>query len=139
MALFSKTKKEAAPKKTAKKTAVKKATKEVAVVHATPVAAAVSMPAKAHLANILRQIRITEKASMLVEKGVYVFNISEGATKADVSAAIRAFHGVTPRKVRVVTIHPKIRRSFRTGRVGVKSGGRKAYVYLKEGEVISNL
>ena len=87
--------------------------------------------------TILKHARITEKASMHSAQGVYVFEISERATKRDISMAIKAYYKVTPRKISVTTIPGKVKRNARTGRIGYKIGGRKAYVYLKKGETIN--
>jgi large subunit ribosomal protein L23 len=100
-------------------------------------AAPMSTAGKASLAHILRHARITEKATMHSGAGVYTFDIAESATKREVMAAMRALYNVTPAKVAVVTVPTKVRRSMRTGRVGVKHGGKKAYVYLKKGETIT--
>jgi ribosomal protein L23 len=71
------------------------------------------------------------------ESGVYTFDIDGSATKAEVAKAVRAAYNVVPRKVRIVPIPQKMRRNARTGKRGVTSGGRKAYVYLKSGETIT--
>lgn len=89
------------------------------------------------LAHILKHARITEKASMQQASGVYVFDISDRATKRDVVQAVRALYNVTPRKVAVIRVPSKNTRSMRTGKSGVKTGGKKAYVYLKSGETIT--
>ena len=89
------------------------------------------------LSHILKHPRITEKATMHSADGVYTFDIAERATKREVIQAVRALYKVTPRMVRVVTIPSKVRRSARTGKQGVKQGGKKAYVYLKKGETIT--
>ena len=89
------------------------------------------------VSHVLRHARITEKATMHSGAGVYTFDISESANKSDVIAAVRALYKVTPRKVAVVTVPSKVRRNMRTGKVGVKRGGKKAYVYLKKGETIT--
>lgn len=121
MALFSRT-----PKKEEKK--------DVAVATAL----AVQKPAsKADFSHALMHARITEKASMQQGGGVYTFDISASATKRDIIHAIKSLYGVTPRKVAVVTIPSKLKRNMRTGRAGVKKGGRKAYVYLKKGDTIT--
>lgn len=70
---------------------------------------------------------------------VYTFDIADGATKRDVMAAVRAVYKVTPRKVAVVPVPSKARRSMRTGMRGASKGGRKAYVYLKKGETMNIL
>ena len=79
--------------------------------------------------------RITEKATYISEHAsVYTFNISPDANKNTVSEAVSKLYKVHPEKVRIVTIPSK--RVFVRGKRGVKSGGRKAYVYLKKGEKI---
>lgn len=89
------------------------------------------------LTHVLKHVRITEKASMHSASGVYVFDISENATKRDIMQAVKAVYAVTPRKVAVVRVPSKTKRNMRTGRMGTKQGGRKAYVYLKAGESIT--
>jgi large subunit ribosomal protein L23 len=88
-------------------------------------------------AHILKHARITEKATMHSEAGVYTFDIAEEATKRDVIRAVQALYKVLPRKVAIVQVPSKMRRNARTGKVGVKRGGKKAYVYLKKGEKIT--
>jgi len=51
--------------------------------------------------------------------------------------AVRELYKVTPRMVRVVTIPAKLKRNARTGKPGVKHGGKKAYVFLKKGDTIA--
>jgi ribosomal protein L23 len=105
---------------------------------ATAAAAPTPRPlAHAGVANVLSHARITEKASMVAAAGVYTFDISASATKRDVMQAVKALYGVSPRKVAVVTVKSKTRRNARTGKSGVKKGGRKAYIYLKSGETIT--
>jgi len=92
---------------------------------------------KSDLAHILRHARITEKATMHSEQSVYTFNVAENANKRDIALAVKKLYQVTPRKVRVVAVPSKTKRSMRTGRIGMKTGGKKAYVYLKKGETIN--
>ncbi len=68
---------------------------------------------------------------------VYVFDIAASATKRDITRAVQGLYKVTPRKVNVVTVRRKAVRNARTGREGVKGGGRKAYVFLKQGDSIT--
>lgn len=89
------------------------------------------------LSHVLQQARITEKATMQVEAGVYTFNVSDRATKNDIIKAVHALYKVTPRLVRIVKVPQKVRRNMRTGRTGIKSGGKKAYIYLKKGDSIT--
>ena len=79
--------------------------------------------------------RSTEKAALGADKsGVYVFEVTKGATKKSISTSVREVYGVTPEKVRVTAIPAK--RVFIRGKRGVKSGCKKAYVYLKKGDKI---
>lgn len=113
---------------------------EKKVEKATP-AAATSQKPQAHmssdLSHILKSPRITEKATMHQEAGVYTFDVAPNATKRLVSQAVSALYNVVPKKVRIVTIATKQTRSARTGTRGVTRGGKKAYVYLKSGETIT--
>lgn len=89
------------------------------------------------LSHILKNPRITEKATAHGELGVYTFDVSPAATKRSVASAIAALYEVTPRKVRIVPVPSKVRRSVRTGVRGISRGGKKAYVYLKKGDTIT--
>lgn len=89
------------------------------------------------LAHALRHARITEKATMLSERGVYTFMVAERVSKNDIAKAVKKLYNVTPRKVAVVQVPSKEKRNARTGKYGVKGGGKKAYVYLKKGETIN--
>jgi len=88
------------------------------------------------LSMVLREPRITEKASMLAEKGAYVFDVHQSATKPLVAQAVIAKFGVTPEKIRIMNIPTKGRQSRTTGVTHQSRGGRKAVVYLKKGDKI---
>ena len=94
-------------------------------------------PVARNLTQVLMHARVTEKASMHQSSGIYTFDISAEATKRDILQAVKKLYGVTPRKINVVTVRAKNVRSARTGKAGVKKGGRKAYVYLKQGDSIT--
>ena len=111
-------------------------TKPVAAVPATEQATSTTN-VSGNFAHVLKNPRITEKATMHQSVGVYTFDVAERATKQDIAAAVRQTYKVTPRKVRIVVVPSKTTRSMKTGRTGVKSGGKKAYVYLKSGETIT--
>lgn len=93
--------------------------------------------ATGHLSDILRNPRITEKASANMSIGVYTFDVSDRSTKRSIKEAVFEVYKVRPRMVHIVTIQRKARRNARTGRSGLSSGGKKAYVYLKKGETIA--
>lgn len=85
--------------------------------------------------NVLLAPRITEKAALGADRaGVYVFKVTEKATKKSVAASVKASYKVTPVKVNILRIPAK--NVFVRGKKGVKSGGKKAYVFLKKGDKI---
>jgi len=88
-------------------------------------------------AHILKHARITEKATVSSMNNVYVFNVAAHATKRDIIRVVQTLYKVTPRQVAIAPVPSKSVRNRRTGKVGVKQGGKKAYVYLKKGETIS--
>lgn len=106
---------------------------------AVPVAIAetASSNATTDSSHVLLNPRITEKATGHSAQGVYVFDIALDADKRQVAQAVWAIYKVTPSKVHIVTVPSKQKRSARTGKVGMKSGGKKAYVYLKRGDKIT--
>jgi len=89
------------------------------------------------VADVLKNPRITEKATMHSDAGVYTFDVTAGATKRDIMKAVRALYSVSPRKVAIVSVPKKWKRNMRTGKRGQQGGGKKAYVYLKKGETIN--
>ena len=85
--------------------------------------------------NVLLRPRITEKAALGADKfNVYVFEVTKDATKKSISTSVLNAYKVKPTKVNIVTI--PARQVIVRGKKGVKSGGKKAYVYLKKGDKI---
>ena len=89
---------------------------------------------KENIFSVLKHPRITEKASMLMERGVYSFNVPDSATKMEIKKAIFGLYKVKLAKIAIVKVPKKS--VFIRGRKGSKSGGKKAYVYLKKGDKI---
>jgi len=88
------------------------------------------------LTHILKHARITEKATLHQGSGVYTFDVTAAATKRDILRAVQQLYKVRPVKVAVVRVPAKKVRNMKSGRTGIKQGGKKAYVYLKQGESI---
>ena len=86
------------------------------------------------MTTIIKNPRITEKASFAAEQNVYTFDISAGANKAEIKKAIFALYKIHPVKVNVLSIPRK--KTMSKGIKGVRGGGRKAFVYLKKGDKI---
>ena len=84
--------------------------------------------------HTIKNPRITEKASFAAEKNVYTFDISTGANKTEIKKEIFALYKVKPVKVNILNIPKK--NIISKGKKGMRGGGRKALVYLKEGDKI---
>lgn len=78
---------------------------------------------------------VTEKSTLLNEKGIYVFKVKPNINKIMVKAAVKSNYGVNPAKVRIVNAPSK--QIFIRRRRAVKPGFKKAIVYLKTGEKIT--
>lgn len=89
------------------------------------------------MSSVLKHPRVTEKATLQAEKGVYVFDVSPRATKKDVRDAVENLYKVSPRKINIISVPSKrMRIRGKQNKFGVKSGGKKAYVYVKKGDTI---
>ncbi len=84
--------------------------------------------------RIIIHPRITEKASVKSESGVYTFDITKDATKGSVKTAVQTLFKVTPVKVAIVPV--KSKKILARGKRGESRSGKKAYVYLKKGDKI---
>ena len=82
----------------------------------------------------IRSPVITEKATLLSERGQFVFRVAIDATKPEIKASVEALFGVTVLAVNTLVQKGKTKR-FR-GRPGVRSDMKKAYVQLAEGQSI---
>lgn len=86
-------------------------------------------------AHILRNPRITEKASMEAAHNVYIFDVDRNANKIEIKAAMKDVYKVTPVKIRILAVPTKTKTN-RSGRTATTGGGKKAYVHLKKGDTI---
>ena len=84
--------------------------------------------------KIIKNPRITEKASFYAEQNVYTFDVTENANKTEIKKAIFSLYKVHPVKVNILRVQDK--QVMSKGKKGVKSGGKKALVYLKAGDKI---
>jgi len=89
------------------------------------------------LAMVLIRPHVTEKASDLSEKGVYVFEINKLANKMHVRMAVEKIFKVKPVKIAVTLAAGKLMRNRNNNRVQIKKQViKKAFVYLKKGDKI---
>lgn len=78
--------------------------------------------------------RVSEKATVLKGANAYVFNVPPAANKVSIAAWVAREYKKTPVAVRILPIPRK--KIFARGKIGVRKGGKKAYVFLKKGETI---
>ena len=88
--------------------------------------------------QVLRAPHISEKASVQADSAnQVVFEVARDANKKEIAAAVTKLFDVTVTHVTTANMKPKQKR-FR-GRPGVRSGWKKAYVTLAQGEEIDFL
>jgi len=86
------------------------------------------------LENLILKPRVTEKASMNAENNIYIFDVSPRANKILIKEAIKNIYKVDAEKINILKVPSK--NIISRGKKGVKSGGKKAIVYLKQGDKI---
>ncbi len=84
--------------------------------------------------KIIKNPRITEKASVALEQNAYTFDVSKSANKTEIKKAIFELYKVKPTRVNIVSLPKK--EVMSRGIKGSKGGGKKAIVYLKKGDEI---
>lgn len=90
---------------------------------------------EAKLYEVVRAPRVSEKTARLQElSNQYAFEVSKGATKADIKTAVEKLFDVKVEAVNVLNVKGK-NKSFRF-REGRRGDWRKAYVRLADGQSI---
>lgn len=117
-----------------KDTQEKEAPKTAGVENASKETAPQTHEAARDMFWVLKKPHITEKTTDLSMHNAYVFDVDPAANKRQIMAAVREIYDVTPVKVRTVPVPYKQMRT-RKG-AGVRGGGKKAIVFLKEGDKI---
>ena len=84
---------------------------------------------------VIKRPLVTEKNSILAEKGVYVFEVNREANKADIKSAVEKYFRVKVKSVNTAICRGRAKRT----KLGVGSAPtwKKALVKLKAGEKIS--
>lgn len=88
--------------------------------------------------NIILGPVITERATDLQRKGVYILRVPTNATKIEIRNAVEELFNVKVEKVRTLRVRPK-HRKWRGRVVGRTSFWKKAIVSLKKGHIIEKL
>jgi len=79
--------------------------------------------------------RLTEKASQMSNKNIYTFNVDQGANKLSLAKEIKKTYKVNPIKITIIN-QPRTAIISR-GKLGYKSGFKKAQVFLKKGDKLN--
>lgn len=85
----------------------------------------------------LKEPHISEKATILSEKGKYVFKIYSQTNKSEIKKAIANLYGVAVKDVNIINI--KTKKRLLRGKEGKKHGYKKAIVTLEKGHKIEIL
>ncbi len=86
------------------------------------------------MTTIIKNPRVTEKASFLQEQNVYTFDVASSANKKEIEKAIFTLYKVHPTKINVLKV--PVKNIVSRGKPGKRGGGKKALVYLKTGDKI---
>jgi large subunit ribosomal protein L23 len=87
------------------------------------------------IAKIVIAPHVTEKASFQSNVNAYTFLVAKNATKKTILDEIKKEYKVTPRAINI-TNTPRVK-TFIRGKIGYKSGMKKAIVFLKKGDSIT--
>ena len=84
---------------------------------------------------IIKRPLVTEKNSMLAEKGIYAFEVDKQATKLEIKKAVEKFFHVKVKSVNTAMCRGRAKRT-KFG-IGKADSWKKALVRLGKGEKIS--
>ena len=90
---------------------------------------------KKETAKLIIAPRVTEKASVQSNQNAFTFVVAGNATKLSLRDEIKREYKVTPRAINITNIPRQW--TFIRGKIGHKSGFKKAVVFLKKGDTIS--
>ena len=85
--------------------------------------------------DIVKNIIMTEKATILKEKNQYAFKVAPKATKLEVADAVEEIYGVKVKSVNMLNYKGKPKRSGRSPLPGRRANWKKAVVSLAEGSI----
>lgn len=85
--------------------------------------------------DIVKNIMMTEKATILKEKNQYAFKVAPKATKLEVADAVEKIYGVKVKSVNMLNYKGKPKRSGRSPLPGRRADWKKVVVSLVEGSI----
>src|SRR5437868_12549940 len=88
--------------------------------------------------EVVKRPLLTEKATLMAEKGIYTFEVTSTSNKIEIAQAIAARFGVEVDKVQTSWIKAKSKQTMTRKGVwkGAKQARKKAIVHLKKGHTI---
>jgi len=81
--------------------------------------------------DVIHRPLVTEKATLLSSKGIYVFEVDKKATKKSIANAVEKIFNTMVEKVSVLNSKSKVK--FFKGTKGFCKSTRKAFVRLQKG------
>lgn len=93
-------------------------------------------PVVRDVSRVIVRPMITEKAALMGDGNVFVFEVARSATKYDVRDAVRKLWNVVPRRINIVNRVPRQFVIRSKNRKSTERGVKKAYVFLKKGDTI---
>ncbi|HSX19085.1 MAG TPA: 50S ribosomal protein L23 [Candidatus Saccharimonadales bacterium] len=89
--------------------------------------------------DIVKKPILSEKAYLLMAKGMYTFLVDKAARKEDIKKIVARQFSVSVEKVTVTKIQKKTKRIAKSRKTTTVGGGKKATVWLKKGQSIASL
>ena len=87
--------------------------------------------------RVLKTIQVnSEKAQILTDNNVYVFKVDKRATKIEIKEAVKRVLGKDVVSVKTANYQGKKKRGRTSPVLGRRANWKKAYVKLKDGEMI---
>ena len=87
--------------------------------------------------RVLKTIQVnSEKAQILTENNVYVFKVDKRATKIEIKEAVKRVLGKDVVSLKTANYQGKKKRGRTSPVLGRRANWKKAYVKLKDGEMI---
>src|SRR3989344_7277115 len=88
-------------------------------------------------ASLIEKALQSEKAYKQMASGVYTFVVAQSAKKKQIAQLVEKQFSVKVKRVNIAKFAPKRKRVGKTRKTTAVGGGKKAIVYLKEGQEIA--
>ena len=85
--------------------------------------------------DVITNLLMTEKSSLLKDQNKYAFRVSPRASKLEIADAVEKIYGVKVDSVNLMNYAGKPKRSGRSPVAGRRANWKKAVVTLSEGEI----